>query len=150
MKRPLRKFVSWFLWHGEDIAARAFSRIFWAPAAANGLVIQDEKLLAVDAGEYLMLPGGLLERNETTEEAAVREVREETGLRTRVERKIGESVRGNLGAEHTFLMTVEGGGELSSSWEGKPKWIPLDEIDSYSWRYNRDTRALVDRALEKK
>lgn len=60
----------------------------------DGLVVQDGKLVVVIRRNppfkgMPALPGGFVELGETTEAAVVREVREETGLETRVLRTVG-------------------------------------------------------------
>ena len=60
----------------------------------DGLVLKDGKLVTVRRGNEPFLgmpalPGGFVELGETTVEAVVREVREETGLETRVVRLVG-------------------------------------------------------------
>src|SRR2546430_1823181 len=60
----------------------------------DGLVLVDGKLVAIRRGNdpfrgMPALPGGFVELGETTVEAVVREVREETGLETQVLRLVG-------------------------------------------------------------
>ncbi len=60
----------------------------------DGLVLHDAKLVTVIRKNEPFrgmpaLPGGFVELGETTEAAAVREVAEETGLRTKVSRLVG-------------------------------------------------------------
>lgn len=60
----------------------------------DGLVLLDGKLVAVIRRNEPFkgmpaLPGGFVELGETTVEAVVREVEEETGLQTRVDRLVG-------------------------------------------------------------
>src|SRR5437899_7739162 len=60
----------------------------------DGLVLVDGRLVAIRRGNEPFrgmpaLPGGFVELGETTLEAVVREVREETGLETKVLRLVG-------------------------------------------------------------
>src|SRR5437773_12578437 len=62
--------------------------------AVDGLVLRSGKLVAVRRKNEPFrgmpaLPGGFVELGERTEDAVVREVREETGLETRVVRLVG-------------------------------------------------------------
>jgi 8-oxo-dGTP diphosphatase len=62
--------------------------------AVDGLVLVDAKLVAIRRGNdpfrgMPALPGGFVELGETTVAAVVREVREETGLETSVDRLVG-------------------------------------------------------------
>ena len=60
----------------------------------DGLILLDQKMVAIRRGNdpfrgMPALPGGFVELGETTPEAVVREVREETGLETKVTRLVG-------------------------------------------------------------
>lgn len=62
--------------------------------AVDGLIVHDGKLVAVRRKNEPFrgmpaLPGGFVELGETTQQAVVREVLEETGLETRVSRLVG-------------------------------------------------------------
>jgi 8-oxo-dGTP diphosphatase len=62
--------------------------------AVDGLVLHEGRLVTVRRENepfrgMLALPGGFVELGETTVAAVVREVREETGLETRVQRLVG-------------------------------------------------------------
>ena len=61
--------------------------------SAGGLLLQDGKILLVrhqitDRYDFWVAPGGGVEETETLEEAAVREVREETGLDVEAGKKV--------------------------------------------------------------
>lgn len=81
---------------------------------ACGALIQGGTILVVRHVEptrsYWTLPGGGVEAGETPAEAAVREVREETGLRVRAVRLLWEGTYGNgakRSPEYCFLIVPE-------------------------------------------
>jgi len=84
------------------------------------------------------LPKGHVEPGETAEQAAVREVAEETGIRGRVIAPLG-SIDFSFMADdrrvhktvHHFLLLAEGG-ELSRDDPevASVAWVPLDELDA--------------------
>lgn len=79
----------------------------------------------------LIAPGGKLEGDETPREAAVRETREETGLRVRDLEKRGE-LDFVFGDEpfmfvHVFL-TRSFVGRPRETAEGDPAWYPVDDL----------------------
>ena len=87
--------------------------------SAGGVVFLDGQvvLLRRHSGEWVM-PKGHVEAAETHEEAAQREVEEETGLRARVLARLGETCyafalphwpRPHQKTVHWFLMEAEGG-----------------------------------------
>lgn len=79
------------------------------------------------------LPGGFVEDNETVEEAAVREVREETGLDVRLESLVGvlsDPVRDPRGRVVSVVFSaVPVGGELRASREiEEVRWFPVTAL----------------------
>jgi len=81
------------------------------------------------------LPKGTPDADESLEEAAVREVGEETGLRVAIEAKIGtieywfarEGVRYHKFVHH-YLMVATGGSLDDHDWEyDRVEWLPLEE-----------------------
>jgi len=81
------------------------------------------------------LPKGTVEAGETLEHAAVREAQEETGLRVRLLRQLGDIqywfvLRGvrHHKTVHFFLMEAVGGDIEHHDWENDvAAWFPIDE-----------------------
>jgi ADP-ribose pyrophosphatase YjhB (NUDIX family) len=77
---------------------------------ACGAVILEDQILMVrhvhDGRDYWTLPGGGLEPDETPEQAAEREVLEETGVRVTAERYLfTSSSKSGRNSSHCFLMS---------------------------------------------
>ena len=80
--------------------------------AAGGVVMRDGQVAVVHRPRYddWSLPKGKLDPDETSEEAALREVWEETGLHVRLERELPSThytVRGRPKRVRYWLMSVE-------------------------------------------
>lgn len=79
-----------------------------------------------------VLPGGGIEPEESPEEAAVREVLEETGLQVKISRLVGAYIPVNRLARYTYLYECELiQGELCLSQETKDvRFFPFDSLPS--------------------
>ena len=102
------------------------------------------------------LPKGIIEPGETTEEAAEREVAEETGLRGEIIRKIGEvnywfhSKRDRaryFKTVHFFLMGYLSGDTTNHDQEvEEAKWFPVNKVLDVMTFENE--RTIVNKALK--
>ncbi len=106
--------------------------------AAGGVVVRDGLVALVHRPRYddWTLPKGKLDNGESFEEAALREVEEETGLRARLLRElpsVSYEVRGRPKVVRYWLMEVE-------SDEG---FVANDEVDEVRWVEPAAARALL-------
>ena len=88
----------------------------------------------ISRGKRWFLPRGLIESGETIEMAALREVREETGLDCGIVKKVGKfSYSFTRGVRyfktiHFFLFNYTGGSLLNHDYEvDRAKWFPISE-----------------------
>ena len=104
--------------------------------SAGGVVVRDGRVLLIHRDRYddWSLPKGKLEAGETWEQAALREVREETGLRC----ALGEF----LGSSHY----TPGGIEKEVRWwamTSGDEAQPTDEVDAVQWATPGEARQLL-------
>ncbi|MBI4010319.1 MAG: NUDIX hydrolase [Candidatus Aenigmarchaeota archaeon] len=83
------------------------------------------------------IPGGFVEEDETVEEAALREVTEETSLKVKLKEILGvysDVNRDSRGRVATVVFITEAvGGKLKASSDAEDaKWFDVDEIDADS------------------
>jgi len=93
-------------------------------------------LVSVRGGKYWCLPKGIVDKGETPEVTALREVREESGLSGRIIDKLGEItywyyIRGENAkcrkTVHFFLMEYQSGNTSQHDLEvDEAEWFPLD------------------------
>ncbi|MEA2331729.1 MAG: 8-oxo-(d)GTP phosphatase [Thermoleophilaceae bacterium] len=96
--------------------------------AAGGVVVRDGRVAVVHRPEYddWTLPKGKLDAGESFEQAALREVEEETGLRARLVRELPPvryEVRGRPKLVRYWLMEVD----------SDPGFVANDEVDELRW-----------------
>jgi 8-oxo-dGTP diphosphatase len=106
--------------------------------AAGGVVMRDGRVAVVHRPRYddWTLPKGKLDPGESYEQAALREVREETGLEGRLVRELPTveySVRGRPKEVRYWLMDVE----------SDPGFAPNSEVDELRWLSPADAAALL-------
>ena len=116
--------------------------------AAGGVVLSDGQVLLVHRPRYddWTLPKGKLDRGESFEEAALREVEEETGLVCRLGHELPSSeYRDNKDRPKIvryWLMEVEGGEFEPNDEVDEVRWVSLDEAAG-ELTYERDREVLA-------
>jgi 8-oxo-dGTP diphosphatase len=114
--------------------------------AAGGVVVRDGRVLVVHRPQYddWSLPKGKLDRGESWQEAARREVEEETGLQCELGEEVGRTsyVDGVGRDKEVRYFRMEGAGEPSAQNEvDEVRWVPLGEVASLL-TYERDADLL--------
>ena len=110
--------------------------------AAGGVVVRDGLVLLVHRARYddWSLPKGKLEPGETWEQAALREVWEETGVRGRLGNYLGEShyeVRGVSKEVRWWVMTTDDDAG------------PSNEVDAVRWATFEEAQELLSYSHER-
>lgn len=100
---------------------------------ASVLVKNGDSILMIhrlrSGNEYYVLPGGGVEEGETAEEAALRELKEETSILGRVDQKVDEFIDREGRTHYVFLCTrIAGEPKLEAS---SPENLKADENNKY-------------------
>jgi 8-oxo-dGTP pyrophosphatase MutT (NUDIX family) len=142
-----------------DEATKSKSGVAWTHAhSAGGVVLRPgpagyEFVAIRPAGhDRWQLPKGTIDRGETPEETAVREVREETGVQGRILHDLGNisyffRVRGRPFHKQVdfFLMAYLGGNTADHDHEvDEAVWLPATAVSRLTFKSERDT---VEKAL---
>ncbi len=107
-----------------EISAGGF---VWDPKGKKFLLILDQY------GKWAV-PKGLIEKGESPEQAALREVKEETGIEAKIVKKLGENKYfykrgGKTIAKTVHIFLMGGAGEIKPQWEIKgAEWVELGEV----------------------
>jgi 8-oxo-dGTP diphosphatase len=127
---------------------------------AGVVLVEDDKVALIErfrgGNHYYVFPGGGVDEGETIEEAAIREMEEETGLRVTVGCKLAEIYFG-LSTQHYFLAERVGGEYGSGTGEEftdadpddptegiyVPIWMPIEELSEHEKVYPADIKELV-------
>ncbi len=145
---------------GEDTQSRAGSHL--KDFSAGGVVVRGDDIAVIvpkrrggQGSKVLGLPKGHLDGDETEVEAAVREVREETGLVAEPVAKLGE-IRYSYERKGTsidkrvaFYLLEYRSGELSHDHEvERVQWMPIQEaLEALTYSGERE---MVSRALSRR
>lgn len=113
------------------------------PDVVVGIVLRRRRAVmlrqATQAGTMWTFPGGKVEKDETREEAVVRELREEIGLYCRVVRKIGDRLHPVTGRPITYFLCKAQG--------GKPRNIERNKADDIRWLTPREIDQVTNGTL---
>ena len=131
-------------------------------ATVGVLIIRDGKVLLVrhgDSAKHLTgtygLPAGKVSEDESLEEAAIRELSEETGLVAKKEnlkiipKEYFAEIRQKTGVKSfNFRVFIcdSFSGELKPTDETQPEWVPIGELDNYDLLAN--TKDIVGEGME--
>lgn len=148
----------------EDIEGKTYQvdtdQLTFRPAV-YGVIVKDGKILMSKQWDGYDFPGGGIELGEPTEQALVREVKEETGIDVRMGSILHSEhsffklpYKGNfVHSIHMYYECEVIGGELSTEffdeqekqYADKPEWVNLSEIKNVKIYSSGD----VDKVLEK-
>jgi 8-oxo-dGTP pyrophosphatase MutT (NUDIX family) len=127
---------------------------------AGAVLIEDGKVALIeryrDGRHYFVFPGGGADEGETPEQAAIREMEEETGLRVTVECKLAE-IHFGLSTQYYFYVEALGGEFGSGTGEEYtdadpddpaqgvyiPVWMPIAELPDHENVYPSEVVDLV-------
>ena len=98
----------------------------------SAIIIQDRKILLIhrfrDGEEYYVFPGGAVEKEETPEQAVIREIKEETSLDAEIDKKLWEHENEYDKRTHVCYLITDFSGDLKLGG-------PEAEINSEENRY---------------
>lgn len=119
------------------VARVCFKLYRWFPVfgplrASVAIIHSGQKFLVIlrNDGRGVSLPGGIASRGEPEEATLRREVHEETGLTVSgVEFQMRYFSNADVPC-NISVFRAEAVGELKTSWEGSPRWMTVDEIET--------------------
>jgi 8-oxo-dGTP diphosphatase len=127
--------------------------------AVDALIVKENKILLIKRNKEpwkgkLALIGGFVEWGETVEQAVIREVKEETGLKVKIKNLLGiysNPKRDPRGHVISIVFVVKPvGGKLKSSKEGEVNWYKLDKNVINLFHPKSDHRDMVRKYLKSK
>jgi len=136
-------------WLVSRVAMGCYRRVpvFGRLRASIGIIRDGDRVLVIrrNDGRGLCFPGGLAYRWETDEQALVREIQEETGMRVNsFEFAFRYDSSGEIPVRiAVFYLVAEG--EPRGSWEGMPEWAEVAEVQA---GILRSQKYVVERLLQ--
>lgn len=129
------------------------------PLAADGIVLDGDRVLLLERAHppsegLWVLPGGLVEPDETARAAVEREVREEVGLRVRAAAFVGlyddpgRDERGNVSAAYTCRPTADDPAPEPVEEARRVAWHPIDDPPELGFDHASIVADAAERASE--
>jgi 8-oxo-dGTP diphosphatase len=116
------------------------------PTTVDAVVVKSGEILLIKRITYphkgaWALPGGFVDQNETVEQAVVREVREETGLRTKIKSMLGVYSSPGRDPRKTisiaFVLKQISGRIRTSNETSDVKWFKLDGLPKLAFDHKQ-------------
>jgi 8-oxo-dGTP diphosphatase len=128
---------------------------------AGAVIVQDSRVVLVRRGSEPMkgkwtIPGGMVELGETVRACAMREAREETGLRVEAEEilDVVDSIipgpNGRMQYHYVlvdFLCRPRGGSLQAGGDAAEVRWVEAQDLDSYE--LSEAANSIIRKALER-
>ncbi|MCX7988856.1 MAG: NUDIX hydrolase [Thermodesulfovibrio sp.] len=128
--------------------------------SAGGVVYKFEEgklkilLIATKSGKVWSLPKGIIEKEESPKEAALREIKEETGVDGEIIDEVGEVSYWFIYENEKYFKKVKyflvkyKGGEINPDWEvDTAQWFsPQESLEKLTYKSDRE---ILKKALEK-
>ena len=124
------------------------SKVYSRPGlTVDGMIVSDDKILLIKRKNppfenMYALPGGFVDYGETVEDAMVREIREETGLITSVDKLVGvysepdRDPRGHV-VSTVFTLNVLGGTLKHGSDASEARYISLENLPELAFDHSK-------------
>jgi ADP-ribose pyrophosphatase YjhB (NUDIX family) len=117
---------------------------------AGGIVINRGAILLIKKSGGFTFPKGHLKESESLENAALREVEEETGTKAVIVKNLGHFTRRSTEDDgevvdkdvHMFLMSAIG--ETDSQPDEKFEWISLQQYENIQMHFKEEAKFLTD------